>query len=194
MILDSFVLFWSMLILAFLLIIIGFIYLSYWLPKRFGYKRTGLWLAVTLTAFFISTIIYFIYEDEFFSKNDAKKKLNEHQIELRNDFTIISNSSGGIRDYMHQFTLGISDEDKNLIIEKITNADNFQPGLEDKYVLSSRVDRYSEVDTFFTANYKTANGFVHEHFRPHNIGTAPDFTVITILERDNKLIYEYIID
>ncbi len=55
--------------------------------------------------------------------------------------------SGGFSDYSHQFILDISKRDKEQIIKKITGAENFQPSLEDDFMLIAERMRYSEVDT-----------------------------------------------
>ena len=122
---DSFVVFWGLSILLFISIVVGLIYLAYWLPKRLGKRKLGLWLAGILTAGLLTIIIATVFEDQFFFKSDVMERLSEHNIELKEDFKIISNESGGIRDYFHQFRLTISPTDRERLIAKIKSADSW---------------------------------------------------------------------
>ncbi|RZF62547.1 hypothetical protein [Sphingobacterium corticibacterium] len=191
---DSFLLFWSTIILIFVGLVGGLIYFAYWLPKKVGYPKVGWLFSSILTVTFLYFTVIIVFEDELFSKSDAQEKLREHGFILQDDFSIVSNLSGGFSDYSHQFILDISKQDKEQIIKRITSAENFQPSLEDDFMLIAEKMRYSEVDTFFTANYQTENAFIYEYFKPHKQGYAPIYTKILILKKADKLTYDYLID
>lgn len=191
---DSFLLFWSTIILIFIGLIGGLIYFAYWLPKKVGYPKVGWLFSSILTVTFLYFTIIIVFEDELFSKSDVREKLREHGFNLHSDFNIVSNLSGGFMDYSHQFTLDISRLDKEQIIKKITSAENFQPSLEYDFMLIAEKMRYSEVDTFFTANYQTEDALVYEYFKPNKQGYAPIYTKIVILKKADKLTYDYLID
>jgi peptidoglycan/LPS O-acetylase OafA/YrhL len=85
---DSFVIFWGLSILLFISIIVGLIYLAYWLPKRLGKRKLGLWLSGILTVGLLILIMATVFEDQFFFNSHAKEKLKEHNIELIDDFKL----------------------------------------------------------------------------------------------------------
>lgn len=69
-------------ILILIAILIGIVWLCFWIPKRFGYPKFGKYFSTlvgTLIAIFILTEFF---EDELFSKNDAKELLPEQNIEF----------------------------------------------------------------------------------------------------------------
>jgi len=95
-------------------ICVGLIFLTYWIPKKFGYPKIGKFLGIFLGIFFSLLIIYIIFEDQFFFKRDARKLLSEQDIHLTDNFEIIENKSmSGIADYYRTFSLAISEHDKN---------------------------------------------------------------------------------
>ncbi|MBD1431586.1 hypothetical protein H8B06_02015 [Sphingobacterium sp. DN00404] len=151
---DSFLLFWSTIILIFAALIGGLIYFAYWLPKKAGYPKVGWLFSSLLTITFLYLTVVIVFEDELFSKSDVREKLGEHGFNLQHDFSIASNLSGGFRDYSHQFVLDISKRDKEQIINKITDAENFQPFLEYDLMLIAEKMRYSDVDTFLLQTIK----------------------------------------
>ena len=165
--------FWGFSILLFISIIVGLIYLAYWLPKKLGNRKLGLWLSGILTAGLLILIITTVFEDQFFFKSDAKGKLNEHNVELTDDFKIIYNESGGFMDYSHQFRLKISRTDKERLIEQIKSADNYQDEVQDMFDLRSGKIRYSDKDTSFTANYQDEWNYIYEYYKPNKQGYKP---------------------
>lgn len=98
----------GILILILVVIIIGIVWLCFWIPKKFGYPKFGKYFSIlvgTLIAIFILTEFF---EDELFSKNDAKELLEEQNIALIDEFELTENKSmSGIGDYFHTFTLKI---------------------------------------------------------------------------------------
>jgi len=186
---DSFVIFWGLSILLFISIIVGLIYLAYWLPKRLGKRKLGLWLSGILTIGLLTLIMATVFEDQFFFKSDAKEKLKEHKVGLVDDFKIVSNESGGFKDYLHQFKLTISLADKERLIDQIKSADNYQDEIQDLFDLRSGKIIYSEKDTLFTANYQEESNYIYEYYKPNKQGYTSTWVRISISKTENKLIY-----
>lgn len=193
---DSFVIFWILIILLTIGLVVGLIYLGYWIPKRFGNKKLGKWIAGILSITFLTLILSVVFEDELFFKSDAKKLLAEHNIELKDDFKLNSNQFTGISDFYHSFELKITETDKERLKNKITNADNYQNYVDDRFDIRADKPRYSDKNQVqeFTANYQTEWGFVYEYYKPNEKGYNPTFNRISILKKENKLIYENISD
>ena len=191
---DSFVIFWGLSILLFISIIVGLIYLAYWLPKRLGKRKLGLWLSGILTVGLLILIMATVFEDQFFFKSDAKEKLKEHKVELVDDFKIVSNESGGFMDYFHQFKLTISPADKERLIDQIKSAYNYQDEIQDMFDLRSGKIRHSDKDTSFTANYQEESNYIYEYYKPNKQGYTPTWVRISISKTENKLTYERVLD
>jgi len=191
---DSFVIFWGLSILLFISIIVGLIYLAYWLPKRLGKRKLGLWLSGILTVGLLTLIMATVFEDQFFFKADAIEKLKEHNIELLDDFKILSNESGGFMDYFHQFRLTISHADKERLIDQIKSADNYEDEVQDMFDLRSGKIRYSEKDTSFTANYQDEWNYIYEYYKPNKQGYTPTWNRISISKTEDRLSYERVLD
>jgi hypothetical protein len=191
---DSFVVFWGLSILLFISIIVGLIYLAYWLPKRLGKRKLGLWLSGILTVGLLILIIATVFEDQFFFKSDAKEKLKEHNVELIDDFKIVSNESGGFMDYFHQFRLTISPADRERLINQIKSADNYQDEVQDMFDLRYGKIRYSDKDMSFTANYQDERNYIYEFYKPNKQGYTPTWDRISISKTENRLTYERVLD
>ena len=190
---DLFILI-ALLILTFIGLPIGVIILLYWLPKKFGYKKLGKYLASIAGLFFGLLMIYILFEDSFFFKKDAKKLLKEQNIYLEDDFEIMENKSmTAPGDYYHTFTLKISQRDKDLIIEQIKNDKSFKGIKDDKADISRIADRY--FGEKIIQNYEDETQFVREYFKPSGKKNySPTYRKIEINKADNKLIFEDIDD
>jgi hypothetical protein len=191
---DSFVIFWGLSILLFISIIVGLIYLAYRLPKRLGKRKLGLWLSGILTIVLLTLIMATVFEDQFFFKSDAKENLKEHNVELVDNFKIVSNESGGFMDYFHQFKLTISPADKERLIDQIKSAYNYQDEIQDMFDLRSGKIRHSDKDTSFTANYQEESNYIYEYYKPNKQGYTPTWCRISISKTENKLTYERVLD
>lgn len=191
---DSFVVFWGLSILLFISIIIGLIYLAYWFPRRLGKRKLGIWLSGTLTTGILTLFSAIIFEDKFFFRSDVKEILKEHNIELQDDFKIISNDSGGFLDYFHQFDLTISSKDKKTLIEKIVSSHNYQDEIQEMFDLRYGKLRYSDHDTVFTANYQDESYYIYEFYKPNNQGYKPIWDRVSISKKENKLTFHRILD
>jgi ribosomal protein S17E len=161
------------------------------IPKKLGYPKTGKYLAIIFGLFVLTIILWTAFEDQLFTKDNAKELVEEQQIILTDEFELTENkSNSAIGDYYHTFTLKLSDRDKQNAISKIISADNFKKD-------NSSVDQtlYLSDDRYFgpkvTQNYETEKAFVREYFQPSGQkGYAPTFRRISISKSDNELTFE----
>lgn len=191
---NSFIILWGLSILLFISIIVGLIYLAYWIPKRHGKRKLGLWLARILTTGFLLLILATVFEDKFFFKRDAKKRLKEHNIELKEDFEILSRDSGGFMDYFQQFRLTISSSDKERLIEQIKSAGNYKEEVKEMFDLRAGKLRCSDKDTIFIANYEDKWYYIYEYYKPDKQGHKPIWDKISISKTENELTYARVLD
>lgn len=182
-------LFFFLIISLFFLAPAIFIYFTYWILKKFGRKKLGTIVSIVLILPFLIFALYLLFDDLLFSKSDARKLLSEHHITLNDDFKIISNQSGGLRDYTHQFELSISEKDKQSFMDQRTWSDKMDERIE---VHSSAVDRY-EGDTL-RANYHDNDSYTYSMYRPNGKGIAPTLITICVSKSKNTLTYEEILD
>jgi len=87
------------------------IFIVYWAFRLFGRKKVGTIVTLVIAGLFLLIAMQPWISDWMFNKKDAKEILSYHGFELKNDFKILKNESGGFRDYYHSFTLEISDSD-----------------------------------------------------------------------------------
>ena len=66
--------FYLIALLLILVIFVGTISLFYWLPKKLGYPKVGKYLAISVAFFFLIMILMSIFEDEFFTKKEARSE------------------------------------------------------------------------------------------------------------------------
>lgn len=132
-----------------------------------------------------------IFEDQLFTKTNAKDLVEEQQILLAERFELKENKSmSAIGDYYHTFTLKISTNDKCNAILKIKSAHNFK-----KYNSSIDQTLYIPGKSYFGSkviqNYETADAYVREHFEPSGLeGYAPTFRRISIYKTKSELTFE----
>ena len=188
---DS-ILFIGLLILVFIGIPIGLGLLIYFVPKRLGYPKTAKYLTIAYGLFVLTIGLYIAFEDQLFTKNNAKELVEEQDIKLTDDFELLKNESmSAIGDYYHTFTLKISERDRQNAISKIKSADNFKSynGSIETLMYQSAPDRYFGKKV--VQNYATENYFVREYFEPSGReGYAPTFRRISISKTDNELTFE----
>ena len=176
--------------LILLSVVVGFVFLLYWVPKKIGYPRVGKYLAGIVSSLLIILVIWIAFEDQFFSKKDAEKLLAEQDIRLSDDFKIIKNESmSGIGDYYHIFILTISQKDKKLIIEQIKKSNNFKNINENKADIFRSNNRY--FGKKIIQNYEDEVQFVREYFKPSGKQNyAPTYRRIKVDKKDNRLTFE----
>ena len=181
----------SLLILVFVGVPIGIGFLLYFIPKKLGYPKLGKYLTLGFGVAVLTLFLAVIFEDHFFTKNAAKKLVEEQEILLNDKFDLVYNKSMySPGDYYHTFTLIISEGDRYNAIEKIKKSDTFKKiGEPIKDLLCENSENY-----YFgikqTQNYETENAFVREYFKPNGKGYAPTFRRIIIYKKENKLVFE----
>jgi hypothetical protein len=104
----------------------GLIYLFYWIPKTIGYPKVGKYLSIFVGLSFCVVTFMTVFEDQLFSKKDARELLEEQDIHLLDSFDIIENKSNSvINNYYHTFVLRISAKDKARIIKRNQELEKF---------------------------------------------------------------------
>lgn len=181
----------GLLIFVFIGIPIGLGLLFYFVPKKLGYPKTAKYLTIVYGLLVLTIGLYIAFEDQLFTKNNAKEFVEEQDIKLTEDFELLKNESmSAIGDYYHTFTLKISERDKQNAITKIKSVDNFKTDnatIDQMLYLSDQ--RYFGPNV--TQNYETENSYVREYFEPSGQeGYAPTFRRISISKTKNELIFE----
>lgn len=185
------ILFIGLLILFFVGLPIGIACLLYFIPKKLGYPKTGKYLTIIFGLLVLTMVLWTVFEDQLFTKGNAKELVEEQQILLQDKFELKENKSmSAIGDYYHTFTLEISERDKQNAIAKIKSADNFKAD-------NTPIDQtlYLSDNRYFgpkvTQNYETENSYVLEYFEPSGRkGYAPTFRRISISKTKNELTFE----
>lgn len=176
-------------ILILVAIITGIVWLCFWIPKNFGYPKFGKYFSILIGILIAIFILTEFFEDELFSKNDAKELLKEQNIVLIDEFELIQNKSmSGIGDYYHTFTLKITSYDKNKIISEIQKSKNYNSDLKTENYFENPKDYYNGPKRI--KNYETQNQFIRELFQPNGDNYAPTWRKIEIDKNGNLLIFE----
>lgn len=139
----------------------------------------------------LTIVLWTIFEDQLFTKENAKELVEDQQILLKDKFELKENKSmSAIGDYYHTFTLKLSERDRQNAIVKIKSADNFKASnhsIDQTLYLSNK--RY--FGPRVTQNYETENAYVSEYFQPSGQeGYAPTFRRISISKTKNELTFE----
>lgn len=187
---DEFILI-GLFILVFVGLPIGLGCLFYFVPKKLGYPQTAKYLTIAYGLIVLTIGLFIVFEDQLFTKNNAKELVEEQDIILKDEFELKENKSiSAIGDYYHTFTLKLSERDRQNAIEKIKNADNFKAD-------NSSIDQmlYLSDKRYFgpkvTQNYETEDAYVREYFQPSGQERyAPTFRRITISKTKNELTFE----
>lgn len=180
-------------ILILVAIIIGIIWLCFWIPNKFGYPKFRKYLSIIIGVLITMFVLTEIFKDELFSKNDARELLKEQSIVLTDEFELIENKSmSGIGEYYHKFTLKITSQDKNKIINEIQKSKNYNSDLKTENYFENRKDYYNGPKRI--KNYETENQFIRELFQPNGNNYAPTWRKIEIEKKSNLLIFEDIDD
>lgn len=178
-------LFWFYVILITIILPFGFGFLLYYIPKKLGFIKTGIAFSVGYFLLLFGLILYAIFEDDLFTKNQARNILIEENFYLKDDFEIIENDNN---EFSHIFELKISTKDKCSIIDKIKNTKNFKPENDTIPFIEQNLDRYFGPEVF--KNYETVEYFIHERFKPNGKGYSPTWITISVDKTENKLSYE----
>jgi len=187
--LDEF-LFIGLLLLTFVGLPIGIGCLLYFIPKKLGYSKTGKYLTKIFGVLVLTIVLWTVFEDQLFTKGNAKELVEEQKILLQDNFELKENKSmSAIGDYYHTFTLKLSERDIQNAIIKIKSADNFKADNSIDQMLYLSDKRY--FGPKMTQNYETENAYVREYFQPSGReGYAPTFRRISISKTRNELTFE----
>jgi len=160
------------------------IFLSYWIFNLFNRKKTGIVISSTLAFIFVLIALSPWINDWIFNKNEVKKMLSWHKIELKDDFIIIENESGGLMDYAHSFTLKISESDFENISSSIRNS------IKNKEILTKlkRINgtRYNYKDTI---NYENELYLEREYYTKEIKEDGTFHFVIQLSKKKKELNY-----
>ncbi len=184
-------LFIGLLVIVFVGLPIGLGFLFYFVPKNLGYPKTAKYLTIAYGLVVLTIGLFIAFEDQLFTKNNAKELVEEQDIKLTDEFELFKNESfSAIGDYYHTFTLKISERDRQKGIFIIKSSDNFKADNNSIHQML-----YLSNQTYFgpkvTQNYETENAFVREYFQPSGQeGYAPTFRRISISKTKNELTFE----
>ncbi len=166
--------------------------LLYFIPKRLGYPKTAKYVTISYGLIVLAIGLFIAFEDQLFTKNNAKELVEEQNFILLDEFELLNNESmSAIGDYYHTFTLKISDRDKQDAITKIKSSDNYKidDGSIETLLYQHAPDRY--FGKKIIQNYETDNTYVREYFEPSGRkGYAPTFRRISISKTSNELTFE----
>ena len=159
-------------------------FLTYWIFRVFKRPKTGKYVTLSLTFGFILLFMSPWISDWTFSKNDARKLLAEHNIELKDDFKILKNESGGFMDYAHTLKIQISESDKIRIAKKIRESKGFLEFKDYNKDFPS-----ANYETFEKLNYESENHLNREYWtkEPMEDGTNHFYFQLSI--KKNELQY-----
>lgn len=182
----------GLLILVFVGVPIGIGFLLYFIPKRLGYPKTAKYLIISYGLIVFAIGLFIAFEDQLFTKNNAKELVEEQEFKLKDEFELLNNESmSAIGDYYHTFTLKISNRDKQDAISKIKSSDNYKTDNSsiETMLYQQAPDRY--FGKKIIQNYETENTYVREYFEPSGRkGYAPTFRRISISKTNNELTFE----
>lgn len=166
--------------------------LLYYIPKYLKYPKLGRYLLSSYGVFILVLGVTICFEDELFSKNEAKSLVEEHGVFLEGEFRLINNESiGAMGDYYHTFTLLISENDKMKAIEIIRKSVNFKR--DESQIVDLYFDtKETHVGPKQTQNYETDKFYIREYLQPNGYGYRPTYRKIKLNKFNNELVFEEI--
>lgn len=148
-------------ICAVLLLILSIPFISYYILKYYGFKKTGIAVGLIVTLIILIPIFLYAFESQLYFKSDARKDLQIAGIILNDDFEIDSNSIVGLTDYYQTTSIKVSEKDRDIIINKIKNNKNFEI-LDPKEFQGNLTSLESNNST---CSYKTKDEYVLETYK-----------------------------
>jgi hypothetical protein len=165
------------------------VFLCYWIPKKLGSAKTGKIVAWLVGFTLLCSLMTVIFEDQLFTKANAKNLLLEQKIVLNDPFEIVENKSMlAIGDYYHTFTLKLSNKDRLRLIKEISASEGFKKVNKIQEDITQQTDRYT--GNRITQNYETEAQFIREYFEPNGKGYAPTYRKIEIDKNKALLVFE----
>ncbi|MFC4738799.1 hypothetical protein ACFO3U_02210 [Flavobacterium ponti] len=166
--------------IAIFIILSPFLYFFF---KKSGKKRTGLILSLFFISIAIIPVIFLYFESKFYFKSDAINDLKIVEITLNENFEIIENKITGLAEYYQTTKLKISKNDKERIINEISNSVDFF--VYDKYNFLKDSNNNKESSKII-AHYSFGEKYIKESYEKKN-GFAPVLVMIILNEKSNIL-------
>lgn len=160
--------------------------LSYFLLKKAGKKIIGIVVSILLASIVILPIILFGLEGKFYNKTDAREDLKLANIELYDDFEIISNDVNGIPERYQYTTLRLSKDDRNRIINEIKNGENFTVSNVTRLLYEEMWDDNSIRNKVVHTDYLWKKEFVREAYYRHD-NYVPTLMIVRLKENSDTL-------
>ncbi|WP_322549130.1 hypothetical protein [Flavobacterium psychraquaticum] len=168
-----------MMIFAVILLIISFlIFISLKDSKK---KKLGIILASLLASIVILPILFLTFESYFYFKSDAIEDLKIAEITLNENFKILDNKITGLPEYYQITKLEISTNDKNRIINKIKNSQDFFVNDNYNFLLNSNNNIDSDK---IIANYRFEEEIIRETYEKKS-GFVPISLMLILNEKSN---------
>jgi hypothetical protein len=164
------------------------LFLSYWIPSRFGKRRLGKILCATLAVLLTFSLFSDSFAKASFTKRNAKSYLEDFQINLLDDFEIANKEISNSIDVSYRtFELKISQQDKQRIIQQIRNLEYYKDSVRDNSDIWAPTIADSSPNGFI--GFRTSNSFVIQSNEQENNSPSPRSKVEISLS-DNTLRYE----
>lgn len=164
---------------------IQIVFIIYWAFRLFGRKNAGTIIAFVITIVFLLFAMEPWITDWTFNKRDVKEILDYHGFELKDDFEIERNESGGFRDYYQTFTIKISDSDYQQIAEKIKTSKNYI-GLYSDLTKQLPTADYRKNDT---VDFETNYHFDREYWSQQRMDNGTFHFRFQLSKTENELSY-----
>lgn len=166
------------------ILVFQIIFLTYWTFRTFNRPKTGKYVSLFLTLGFVLIFMSPWISDWTFSENDTRKILAEHNIELKDDFKILNNESGGFMDYYHIFEIELSNKDYNRIKTEIIKSENYLGNLDYDWY-----NQRPELRNLDTLNYENKHDYIRDYSEHGKMEDGTFHFVFELSKSENKLKY-----
>lgn len=117
-------------------------------------SKIGLVFSSLLVIFVISVLFINKIDQVTFSKDDAKADLKNLNIDLKNEFKIVSNRVSGMPERYQETTVEINEKDKSRIIQEIVESKNYLHFTNrDNYLQDTRTGNFKLDDSIYNFSY-----------------------------------------
>jgi hypothetical protein len=181
----------TLLILLLLMSVFG-LWLAYVLIFRIfswlNYPKSGKFLGL-LAVFII--VVFFLFQDFFYTKKDVISVLQEQDVVLKNDFDLENNRTASfLDDYYHKFDLIISAQDKLRLINQIKTNPNFFK-ISENYSHDFFLEKSSIKEGKIKRRYyETPDFFINEFTKAGKKGYAPTYRKLIISKKESEFYFE----
>ena len=159
-------------------------FLSYWIFRVFKKSKSGIYISSFLGIGFILLFMSPWISDWIFSKNDTRNLFAKHNIELKDDFKILKNSSGGFMDYYHILEIELSNRDYNRLKTEIIESRNYLGNLENDWY-----SKRPELVKLDTMNYETKYNYIRDFSKKQKFEDGTFHFIFELSKSENKLRY-----